>query len=159
MACAGAAPERTRFMSLFSEIFNLVASIIAPSAAPTTAGSATTLFDIGKLPITVGELKAGVATLKKFPLDAVEQAIADHFANLQEDAVVAEDFAGALAAIGVPFAGDVDLAIMTLAWITAHGEAPAASAAASNLKPPPNGGVLGAFLDSLRGIKRPVVVE
>jgi hypothetical protein len=145
-------------MSLFTTIFDIVAGIVAPKAVPTTAADAIKLFSIGSLPITVGELKAGVTTLEKFPLAAVKQAMADRLGNLQEDAAVAEDFAGALAAVGVPYANDVDLAIMALAWIAANGAA-APSTAYPSLQPPPNGGVVGAFLDSLRGIKRPVVVE
>jgi len=53
--------------------------------------------------------------------------------------------------------GDVDLAIMALAWIA--GNASAAASSAFPALPPPNGGVVGAFFDSLNGIKRPVVVE
>lgn len=145
-------------MSLFSELYNLVASIVAPSAVPTTSGSTKTLFEIGSLPITVGELKAGVTTLEKFPVAAVKQAIADRLGDLQEDAKVAEDFAAALAAIGVPYANDVDLAIMALAWIAANGAA-ATSSMFPDVAPPPNGGIVGAFLDSLRGVKRPIVAE
>jgi len=144
-------------MSLFTAIYNLVASIVAPSAVPTTPGSTKMLFNIGSLPITVGELKAGVTTLEKFPVAAVKKAITDGLGDLQEDAEVAEDFAGALAAIGVPYANDIDLAIMALAWVAANG-----AAATSSMFPdlaPPNGGVVGAFLDSLRGVNRPIVVE
>jgi len=68
---------------------------------------------------------------------------------------VAEDVAGALAAVGVPFAADADLAIMALAWIVAHG-ATAPSTAYPSIGAPPNGGIIGAFLDSLRGVVRPV---
>jgi len=145
-------------MSLFTEIFDLIASIVAPSAVPTTPGSTKTLFDIGSLPITVGEIKAGVTTLEKFPLAAVKQAIADKLDDLAEDAVVAEDFAGALASIGVPYAADADLAIMALAWIVSHGQGVATSMF-PDLAPPPNGGVVGAFLDSIHGVRRPIVIE
>jgi hypothetical protein len=142
-------------MSIFTSIFNIVAGIVAPSAAPTTSAAATTLFDIGKLPITVGELTAGVRTAENFPFADIEKAIGDHLSNFQDDALVAEDFAKALAAINVPFAADADLAIMAIAWIVAHGDA-ASSTAYPSLQPPPNGGLVGAFLDSLRGVVRPV---
>jgi hypothetical protein len=145
-------------MSLFSSIFDIVAKIVAPSAVPTSAAAQAALFKIGSLPITVGELTAGVQTLEKFPVAAVKQAMAEHFGDLQQDAVVAEDFATALAAINVPFAADANLLIMAIAWIVAHGAA-APSTAYPSLQPPPNGGIVGAFLDSLRGIKRPIVVE
>jgi hypothetical protein len=124
---------------------------------PTTAAAATTLFDIGKLPITVGELTAGVRTAENFPFADIEKVIGEHLANFQDDAVVGEDFAKALAAINVPFAADADLFIMAIAWIVAHGNA-ASSTAYPSLQPPPNGGIVGAVLDSIRGVKRPIVV-
>ncbi len=145
-------------MSLFAAIFDAIANAIAPSAVPTTAAASAPLIEVGSLPITVGELKAGVQTLTKFPFDAIEKVFAEHFADIHDDAIVGENIAGALAAVGVPFAADVDFAIMAIAWIAANGAA-ASSTAFPGLAPPPNGGIVGAFLDSIHGIKRPVVVE
>lgn len=93
--------------------------------------------------ITASELTAGLKALESFPAAQVAAAIGARLANLPADAVLAEDFAGELNDAGVPYAEDAVLIIKTVAWI------------AENSKTT-NGGVIGAFADSLAGIKRPV---
>lgn len=61
--------------------------------------------------ITSAELTAGLKTLGTFPWAQAEAAIESGLTNLPDDLVTAEAIAGVLSAVGVPFAGDVGLAL------------------------------------------------
>lgn len=82
--------------------------------APTAAGVVA----------TAGDVRKGLAVLGAFPVADLEKAMDEHFANLADDAVVAEDVAGLLASVGVPYAGDVGMAIRLLVWIVGAGISP-----------------------------------
>jgi hypothetical protein len=67
--------------------------------------------------LTNADLLAGARSLAAFPFADLEAAIAAKGASLPDDLAVAEDVAGILATIGIPFAGDAELALEVLGFV------------------------------------------
>lgn len=92
--------------------------------------------------ITAAELTAGLQAAEALIADA-KKALAGRLADLPADAVFVEDVAADLDKLGVPYAGDAELAVKAFTWVCANIQTV-------------NGGVVGALLDSLNGVQRTV---
>lgn len=77
-------------------------------------------IDVGSSTITAGELKAGLAALRSFPLEDLQNAVTAKLANVADDFVVAEDIVTLAGNFGVPDAAVAVLAIKVLAWVVAN---------------------------------------
>lgn len=99
--------------------------------------------------ITAAEFEAGVAMLEsdgfKAVLAQIRQAWERRFADVGEDAAVAEDILSLLGTIpGLGVLGELSTGIKVVVMLSQF------------VQSPPNGGVLGAFVDSLGGVVRSV---
>lgn len=75
---------------------------------------------LGSVTITAGELKAGLAGLKSFPLEDLQNAVAAELGNVADDFVVAEDLVTLAGDVGVPDTAVIVLGLKVLAWVAAN---------------------------------------
>jgi hypothetical protein len=67
--------------------------------------------------ISAAELALGMKALSAFPWATAEAVVASRLSNVQDDLQLAEAVSGALNDAGVPFAGDVTLALKAAGFI------------------------------------------